>query len=224
MNTESAETNGAADGLEMLTVPAHQVRPGDQLPLAGTGWCLVDGVYDTTQGESSTRSIHFTTYTGEHRHLVTGARELFAVLRAPAETASVTDVVLVGHDADGTAHVLLIERRDEPFAGCWALPGGYVDDGESPLDAARRELCEETGLFAAAHLMLVGVYDAPGRDPRGPSVCHAYVTRTAGLPEPVAGDDAAAARWVPVEGLLASDVRLAFDHNRIVDDALRLVA
>lgn len=109
--------------------------------------------------------------------------------------------------------VLLIERRWDPFEGCWALPGGHVDVGETSLDAAARELAEETGITVpAAGLRQVGVFDTPGRDPRGRYVTVAYV---ATLPEPVtptAADDATAARWWPLDALPP----LAFDHRDIL--------
>jgi 8-oxo-dGTP diphosphatase len=119
------------------------------------------------------------------------------------------DIILI---SDG--RVLLIERGWDPFEGAWALPGGHVDAGETSLAAAVRELVEETGItVVAGALRQVGVFDAPGRDPRGRYVTVAY---TATLPEPVtptAGDDARAARWWPLSALPA----LAFDHAHILN-------
>ncbi|MFD9042576.1 NUDIX domain-containing protein [Streptomyces bottropensis] len=118
------------------------------------------------------------------------------------------DVVLLA-----AGHVLLIERGWDPFKGCWALPGGYVDVGETSLAAGARELEEETGVTVPADdLRQVGAFDAPGRDPRGRYVSVAY---TAILPTPVrpkAGDDATAARWWPLDAL----PDLAFDHADIL--------
>ncbi len=131
-----------------------------------------------------------------------------------------SDVVATSY-IDGVLHVLLIKRREEPYAGCWALPGGYVDRGESFEQAARRELLEETSLCAPAELRQVGVYDAPDRDPRARVVSVAFAAYFEHALEPVARDDAAVARWVPVEGL--SLLRLAFDHAEIVSDALVVV-
>lgn len=135
----------------------------------------------------------------------------------PKTTAYLTaDVITIGHQ-NGVAHVLLIERAYDPFAGYWALPGGHIDADEMPEAAARRELFEETGVEVEG-LELVGVYAAPGRDPRGRYVTWAYAARFEYLPELKAGDDAAAARWVPVSQLRAGDV--AFDHGQILTDAL----
>ncbi len=118
---------------------------------------------------------------------------------------------------DSRGRVLLIRRGKPPFAGCHALPGGFVDRGETVEAACRRELKEETGL-TAEELVLVGVYSDPGRDPRDPTVSIAFATVL--VPRrPRAGDDAAAAEWVADWRAKA----LAFDHGRIVRDAARIM-
>ncbi len=119
---------------------------------------------------------------------------------------------------DDRGRLLLIRRRNPPFAGQFALPGGFVDPGETTEAAARRELAEETGL-QARDLRLVGVYSKPGRDPRGWTISIAYlVTTEEGAPQ--AGDDAAEVEF-------RSDWRelpLAFDHSEIVRDAVTMRA
>ncbi len=134
--------------------------------------------------------------------------------RGPALTVDV--VVLAG---DPPASVLLIERRNPPFAGSWALPGGFVEPGERVIAAAARELAEETAIEAGA-LELLGVYDTPGRDPRGPTVSVVYVLRSAGELDARGGDDAADARWFALGELPP----LAFDHALVIADALSLPA
>lgn len=135
------------------------------------------------------------------------------------ETARLTaDVVLLA-EQDGQLFVLLIERGWPPFEGRWALPGGHVDAGEDVQDAGRRELAEEAGL-AAERLELVGVYSAPGRDPRGRYVTWAFVGLLGSMPKATAGDDARAVHWWPVAEALEQPDRLAFDHHRILRDAL----
>ncbi len=105
--------------------------------------------------------------------------------------------------------------RRPPFAGKWALPGGFVDEGETVTVAAPRELEEETGLRVGP-LQMLGVYDTPGRDPRGWSVSVVYLARIPVRAEVKGGDDAREARWFAVAEL----PELAFDHIAIVADAL----
>jgi 8-oxo-dGTP diphosphatase len=131
----------------------------------------------------------------------------------PVTPLLVVDCVLF----DAKGRVLLIRRARPPFKGSYALPGGFVDVGETAEAAARRELLEETGVSAPAVLRLVGVYSDPKRDPRGHSVAVAFWGRVRSA-KPVAGDDAAAAEWV--DGWEAET--LAFDHAQILADAERL--
>lgn len=117
---------------------------------------------------------------------------------------------------DTEGRVLLIRRKKPPFEGRYALPGGFVDVGETVEDACRRELMEETGV-KAGKLTLVGVYSDPGRDPRGHTVSIAFLTRVRSA-KAEAGDDAASVEWVEWTPRL----KLAFDHKKIVRDALKL--
>lgn len=117
--------------------------------------------------------------------------------------------------------VLIIERDWEPFKGHAALPGGYVEPGETTRTAAAREAAEETDLTVdPARLHPVGVYDTPGRDPRGHVVSEAYAIVLDGQAVVRAGDDAAAAAWVDIDDALGRP--LAFDHRQILVDALAL--
>jgi 8-oxo-dGTP diphosphatase len=108
--------------------------------------------------------------------------------------------------------VLLIRRKREPFAGSWAMPGGFVDENERLADAARRELEEETGVKVADLEQLYTAGD-PGRDPRGWTVSVAYLARiNADEVKPVAADDAAEVGWFALDDL----PQLAFDHAMIL--------
>lgn len=127
----------------------------------------------------------------------------------PALTA---DVALFCGDEDDR-RVLLIRRGAEPFLGNWALPGGFVDEGECVEDAARRELAEETGIVWEAELVQAGAFADPGRDPRGWTATLVYTAWVGELPfRARAGDDAAEAEWHRVRDLPP----LAFDHNHVV--------
>lgn len=118
---------------------------------------------------------------------------------------------------EGGLRLLLVQRGRPPFEGMWALPGGFVEEGETLEAAMRRELEEETGLHEV-YLEQLHTFGDPGRDPRGWIVSVAYL----GLARPgagalQAGDDAARAAWFPVERLPA----LAFDHAQIAALARR---
>lgn len=131
------------------------------------------------------------------------------------------DAVIFAPDEHGTLHVLVIQRADDSDAhpGCWALPGGLVEAGEPTEAAARRELVEETGVTAPKALRLVGVFDSPGRDPRGHVIGVAYAGELPAMVAPIAADDAQAATWVAVDQLLTTPGALAFDHYQILTAA-----
>jgi|SoiMethySBSTD1v2_1073268.scaffolds.fasta_scaffold107296_6 8-oxo-dGTP diphosphatase len=119
---------------------------------------------------------------------------------------------------DARGWVLLVRRGHPPFKGRHALPGGFVELGETVEAACRRELAEETGV-RAGRLRLIGVYSDPGRDPRGHTCSVAFLTRV-GRAKARAGDDAATAEWIDDWSRLP----LAFDHAKILADARRLLA
>jgi len=120
------------------------------------------------------------------------------------------DVVAV----DTIGRVLLIERGDDPYAGCWALPGGHVDAGEDIPAAATRELQEEVGIrLTVDDLREVGTWGTPGRDPRGRVVTVAYLATVPVGTTATAGTDARRAAWWPLDAL---PEQLAFDHAEIL--------
>lgn len=111
--------------------------------------------------------------------------------------------------------IVLIRRNNPPYQGCYALPGGFVEIGETVEEAAIREAWEETGLDINL-LGLVGVYSDPARDPRGHVVSVAFLARGSGRLQ--SGSDARSAEVFPPEEL----TRLSFDHEQIISDALHL--
>ncbi len=124
--------------------------------------------------------------------------------------ALTVDVVLTTRE--DRPRVLLIKRKSDPFAKTWALPGGFVDEGEKLADAARRELKEETGLVVEALEQLYTAGD-PGRDPRGWTVSVAFLARgDAKKLKAKAADDAAEVGWFPLDAPPA----MAFDHAMLL--------
>lgn len=115
--------------------------------------------------------------------------------------------------------VLFIQRKNEPFKGDWALPGGFVDEHESLKDAAMRELKEETGLVID-NIWQLGAFGKPHRDPRHHTVSIAYIGFVSAGAEVLAADDAAEAKWFSVKNL----PELAFDHADIVNLSLQKIA
>ena len=111
--------------------------------------------------------------------------------------------------------ILLIKRKNQPFEGKWALPGGFVEYGEKTEDATVREVLEETGLMTKIN-HLVGVYSDPNRDPRGHTVSIVYILDIICNEELKSGDDARDAKFFDLKNL----PDLSFDHEDIIKDVL----
>lgn len=123
--------------------------------------------------------------------------------------------------SEGRLQITLVRRGSEPFKGKLALPGGFVEPDEDLAEAAVREMAEETGLrIPISSLSQVGAYGKPGRDPRMRVVTVVYWAHLAELTGLRGGSDAAAAVALPVEDILADPSSLAFDHHRIIEDAV----
>lgn len=117
----------------------------------------------------------------------------------------------------GELRLVLIKRKNEPFKGMWALPGGFVEDDEELETAAIRELEEETGMKLTS-MKQVHTFGKVGRDPRGRTVSVTYYAFVDAALHPVTGgDDAAEAHWVNVKDITA----MAFDHKEVVDFVLK---
>ena len=127
----------------------------------------------------------------------------------PAVTA---DCVVITKET--VPKVLLVERGNEPYKGCWALPGGFMEMDETTEQCAIRELLEETGLLVQK-VWQIGAYSKVDRDPRGRNVCVAYLAILDSPADVTGQDDAAKAQWFPIDALPP----LAFDHEDIMRDA-----
>jgi 8-oxo-dGTP diphosphatase len=113
--------------------------------------------------------------------------------------------------------VLLIERGADPYKGCWAFPGGFLNMDETTEQCAVRELEEETGMKILG-LQQIGAYSKVDRDPRGRTITVAYLAVVDSPCEVIGLDDAAKAQWFPLDAL----PKLAFDHDEIMRDAINV--
>ena len=130
----------------------------------------------------------------------------------PAVTA---DSVVITKEAE--PKVLLIERGADPYKGCWAFPGGFLNMDETTEQCAVRELEEETGMKILG-LQQIGAYSKVDRDPRGRTITVAYLAVVDSPCEVIGLDDAAKAQWFPLDAL----PKLAFDHDEIMRDAINV--
>ena len=131
----------------------------------------------------------------------------------PAVTA---DSVVFCNGSDGLS-VLLIERANDPFKGCWAFPGGFMDMEENAEDCAKRELMEEAGMEVRS-LEYLGTFSEVNRDPRGRTITIAYYA-VVEKSDVIGADDASRAKWFPIDSIPS----LAFDHEEILRAALKVL-
>lgn len=128
--------------------------------------------------------------------------------------AVTVDVTLFGLHHD-TLYILLVQRKYPPFAGHWALPGGFVDPDEDLDTAALRELHEESGI-TPVWLRQLHTFGTPGRDPRRHTISVAHLGICTGTPAVTTSDETPQVIWHPIQ----HDIPLAFDHRNIVDTAI----
>ena len=136
--------------------------------------------------------------------------------------AVTVDIVILTMSGN-TLNVLLVRRGEEPYAGMWAIPGGFKRPSETLDEAARRELVEETGVDVPSLLTQFGAYGDPGRDPRMNVVTVGYLAVLRDVGAVQAGTDAADAALTPISQVLNEDLDLAFDHLRLVREAIERV-
>jgi 8-oxo-dGTP diphosphatase len=125
----------------------------------------------------------------------------------PVTPLLTVDAIII-HDSK----IVFVRRKNAPFKGIFALPGGFVEVGETTEQSVVREALEETGLSIEI-VKLLGVYSEPSRDPRGHTVSICYLAKGTGIPK--AGSDAAEVALFAIDGI----PKLAFDHNNILDQA-----
>jgi len=126
------------------------------------------------------------------------------------------DSVVLSQHGDDT-QIFLVRRKNDPYKDMWALPGGFVEDGETTMEAAIRELHEETGM-KLEYMKQFHVFDKPDRDPRQRTVSITHYAFVNAKDHSVKGsDDATEAKWMNIEDI----TELAFDHKEIVAYALQ---
>jgi len=126
--------------------------------------------------------------------------------------ALTVDAIVISRGANNSGMLLLIQRKNDPFKGKWALPGGFVDINEKLEEAAARELKEETGV-GGLDLKQFYVFDAMDRDPRDRTISVVHYSFTNDILPVKGSDDARDAKWFPLNEL----PDLAFDHRTIID-------
>lgn len=136
--------------------------------------------------------------------------------RYPRPAVTADAVILTSQEP---RKILLIERRNDPYKGCWAFPGGFLEMDETVEQCAIRELKEETGM-ELGKMHQIGVYSRVDRDPRDRVISVAFLALVQTQSEVKAMDDAKEARWWSVDEI----PQLAFDHKEILEDALKLAA
>jgi 8-oxo-dGTP diphosphatase len=133
----------------------------------------------------------------------------------PRMLVTVDAIVFLKDESTGTPKILLIQRKNYPYQGCYALPGGFVEMGETLKEAATRELFEETGLNEV-DLTQLATFDKIDRDPRDRNICIVhYGFTTMNNANIAGGDDAETAEWFSIDKLPS----LAFDHTEIIEFA-----
>lgn len=137
----------------------------------------------------------------------------------PRPSVTVDSVVL--HYRPQNLKILFIKRNGDPFKGCWALPGGFLDMDEAPEEGVKRELKEETGL-EVEEVLQIGAFGNPNRDPRGRviSICFLTVLKSESVDGIEAASDASDARWFNIHEL---PEELAFDHDEIIGQTLKVL-
>lgn len=132
------------------------------------------------------------------------------------QNISVTTDSVIFFPNNGETRVLLVKRKNDPFKGSWAFPGGFLEENEPLEDGAKRELEEETGLKVKS-LKQVKAFGTPGRDPRARTISIVFYGEIASEEKVKGSDDAEEAKWFSIDQL----PQLAFDHAEILEEAIK---
>lgn len=131
------------------------------------------------------------------------------------QNISVTTDSVIFFRSDENIKVLLVKRKNDPYKGQWALPGGFLEDEEPLENGAKRELKEETGL-EVSRLKQLRAFGTPGRDPRGRTISIVFYGEVVSEEEVKGSDDAEEANWFSINDL----PELAFDHSKVMEEAI----
>lgn len=127
------------------------------------------------------------------------------------QNISVTTDSVIFFSGEGDTKVLLVKRKKDPYKGSWALPGGFLEEGEPLEDGAKRELEEETGL-KVKKLKQLRAFGTPGRDPRGRTISIVFFGEITSEEKVKGNDDAEEAKWFNLDEL----PQIAFDHSEVM--------
>jgi len=193
-----------------------------------TNWTQATEVLDVN-GETITTNLgEFQNISGSN--LTKGYTYIFRIEGDKiVETGMSTVDIVIAAPNEGSMNngckILLIKRGRPPFVGMWATPGGNIDEDEIPLDAAIRELHEETGLLIHPRdFTYVGDFDKPYRDPRNKNcISYAFAIKLDSTQGVTAGDDATECEWIDFNKWEETNVELAFDHSDIIKSALNFL-
>ena len=178
-----------------------------------------DNIIKTNQGEFQNLSGSVLTKGWTYIFRIEGNK----IIETGMSTVDIVIAVPNEGSMNNGCKILLIKRGRPPFVGMWATPGGNIDESEEPMNAAIRELEEETGL-KLSNPKFVGTFDTPYRDPRNKNcISYAFAIKLDSTQGVTAGDDATECEWIDFNKFGETNVELAFDHGDIIKNSLNVL-